>query len=116
MPAPAAAGAESRQRPRRAVLHQHELAERLGGGDRGDDPVRRRGVTGDLDVAAETRSLARARDAQQAHAPARAVLHEEVVADGSDVAADFAEVDRLGVGQPTWAPPPRESTARHRAR
>ena len=75
--------AERGQRARRAVLDHDELAERVGAGDGGDDPVRRRGVPRDLEVAAEhLGDLARTRDAQQAHAPAGAVLHEEVVADG----------------------------------
>ena len=79
----------------------------------GDDPVAGRGVAGHLDIAAEDLGdLARPGDAEQAHAPARAVLHEEVVADGRDVAADLAEVDRLGVGEPARARRPRAATVR----
>ena len=42
------------------------------------------------------------RDAEEAHPSARAVLHEEIVADGRDVAAAFVEVGRLGIGEPAW--------------
>ncbi len=90
--------AERRHGARRAFLDHDELAERLRCGDSRDDPAVALGVTRDLDIAAEhLGDLTRPRDAEQAHTPARAVLHEEVVADAGDVAADLAEVDRLGV-------------------
>ena len=95
-------GRERRQRARAAAFHDHELAERGGGRHRGDDPLPRGGMAADLDVAAEQlRDLTGPRHPQQAHAAARAVLHEEVVADRGDVAADLAEVDRLGIREPT---------------
>ncbi len=81
-------------------MHHHEFAERLGRSDGCHHPARRRGVAVHLEVAAEHLAHgAGPGHPQQAHPPARAVLHEHGVAVEGQVAAHLAEVDRLGIRQ-----------------
>ena len=83
----------------------HELAEGVGPRQRRDDAPARGILTAHLDVPADAPRSTRRRAVTRSRCtrPARAPLHEEVVADRRDVASHLAEVDGIRIGEPARA-------------